>query len=81
LLWNQQTGPEIANFLNKTGSQFEELVDELSVAPEGTAESHKSLAVDPIILAAKSLGIATEGKSKATLAREIAERNLKQPIC
>ena len=73
-LWNPQTGPEITRYLSQARRQFEETLDELPGTLDKTLESYEVFPNDPIIVAAKSLGIMTEGKTKQDLAKEITAR-------
>jgi sec-independent protein translocase protein TatA len=82
-LWGPQKLPEIARSVALAKREFDKVSKELG-APLTSSPSQPSTpaptststaaAVDPIIVAAKALGITTEGKTKEEIAREIAAR-------
>lgn len=82
-LWGPQKLPEIARSVALAKREFDKVSKELGVpltsspSPPSTpapTSTSTAAAVDPIIVAAKALGITTEGKTKEEIAREIAAR-------
>ena len=75
-LWGPQKLPELAKSIGLAKKEFDKAVKEGSASqvtasnPPATAES----ATDPLIVAARSLGISTEGKTKEQIAKEIANK-------
>jgi sec-independent protein translocase protein TatA len=75
--WGPQKLPEIAKSIGQAKREFEKAAKEVStlaITPTGTTEN---VTQAPIIVAAKSLGIATEGKTKEELAAEIVAKTAK----
>jgi sec-independent protein translocase protein TatA len=77
-IWGRQKLPEMARSLGLARREFEKATKEmtsLATAPTpAPMTSTVSPQQDPLIVAAKSLGVVTEGKTKEELAREIAQR-------
>lgn len=74
-LWGPQKLPELARSIGLAKKEFEKAAKEVtSPAASSTAEPTS----DPLITAAKNLGITTEGKTKEEIAKEIAERTTKK---
>ena len=69
--------PEIARSIGQAKREFEKATREFSTGAITPAKTTESVTQEPIIVAAKSLGITTEGKTKEELAKEIAERTVK----
>jgi sec-independent protein translocase protein TatA len=69
--------PEMARSIGQAKREFEKATRDFTTAALTPARTTESVAQEPIIVAAKSLGIATEGKTKEELAKEIAERTVK----
>jgi sec-independent protein translocase protein TatA len=66
-------GPsKILEFAKSLGSAKKELKHSLSTAKDETSQ-------DPLITAAKSMGIDTEGKTKEQIANDIANKTSKRP--
>ena len=74
-LWGPQKLPELARSIGLAKKEFDKAAKEIST-PTATASSSPDT-LDPLIVAAKSLGIATEGKTKEQIAKEIAEKTPK----
>jgi len=75
-IWGPQKLPEMAKSLGQAKREFEKATKEmtnLAIAP-ATSTPVTTTQQDPLIIAAKSLGIITEGKTKEELAKEIAQR-------
>jgi sec-independent protein translocase protein TatA len=83
-IWGPQKLPELARSIGLAKKEFDKATKEASTTtsettatttpPAGAASSIG----DPLIVAAKSLGISTEGKTKEEIAKEIAERSTKK---
>jgi sec-independent protein translocase protein TatA len=74
-LWGPQKLPELAKSIGLAKKEFDKAAKEMST-PTATTTTIEASA-DPLIVAGKSLGIVTEGKTKAEIAKEIADRSAK----
>lgn len=71
-LWGPQKLPELARSIGLAKKEFERTAKEGSSPTNGTSTAQP--ATDPLIVAAKNLGLSTEGKTKEEIAREIADK-------
>ncbi|MGD0177456.1 MAG: twin-arginine translocase TatA/TatE family subunit [Candidatus Bathyarchaeia archaeon] len=74
-LWGPQKLPELARSIGLAKKEFEKAAKEVSAS---TTTATTETSPDPLITAAKNLGIVTEGKTKEEIAREIADRTAKK---
>ena len=74
-LWGPQKLPELAKSIGLAKKEFDKAAKE--GATSLTTSSSTSESTDPLITAARSLGISTEGKTKEQIAKEIAEKSSK----
>jgi sec-independent protein translocase protein TatA len=81
-LWGPQKLPEMARSIGLAKREFEKASKELTspstyIPPSTSASPPTPSAAtpDPLIVAAKSLGITTEGKTREEIAKEIATRS------
>ena len=74
-LWGPQKLPELARSIGLAKKEFEKAAKEVSSSQTPSATSEATS--DPLIVAAKSLGITTEGKTKEQIAKEIADKSAK----
>ena len=75
-LWGPQKLPELARSIGLAKKEFEKAAKEVS-NPQAPSTTPVEASTDPLIVAAKSLGISTEGKTKEQIAKEIAEKTAK----
>ena len=78
-LWGPQKLPELAKSIGLAKKEFEKAAKEASTSPStvstvSTGAASVQPGTDPLIVAAKSLGISTEGKTKEQIAKEIADK-------
>jgi sec-independent protein translocase protein TatA len=75
-LWGPQKLPELAKSIGLAKKEFEKAAKEVTSAASTSTTSEEG--TDSLIVAAKNLGISTEGKTKEEIAKEIAERTSKK---
>ena len=80
-MWGPQKLPELAKSIGLAKKEFEKAAKEASTAtspstvtPASTGAPNPQPTTDPLIIAARSLGISTEGKTKEQIAKEIAAK-------
>ncbi len=71
-LWGPQKLPELARSIGLAKKEFDKVTKEAS-SSTGSSSAPQP-ATDPLIVAAKNLGLSTEGKTKEEIAREIADK-------
>ena len=81
-LWGPQKLPELARSVGLAKKEFEKAAKEVSsttsiASTTSTGAATVQPTTDPIIIAANSIGITTEGKTKEEIAREIREKTTK----
>lgn len=75
-LWGPQKLPELARSVGLAKKEFEKASKEVSSTATGTTSVAPG--ADALIVAANSLGITTQGKTKEEIIREIREAALKK---
>jgi sec-independent protein translocase protein TatA len=73
-LWGPQKLPELARSVGLAKKEFEKAAKETASAGTVPANPQPTPSNDALIVAANSLGIVTQGKTKEEIAREISDR-------
>ncbi len=76
-LWGPQKLPELARSVGIARKEFEQASKE-ATAPTSLTGTLQPSSSEPLLAAAKELGINTEGKTKEEIAKEIAAKVSKQ---
>ena len=76
-LWGPQKLPELAKSIGLAKKEFEKAAKEATTTATTTVSTSQPTS-DPLIVAARELGINTEGKTKEEIARDIAEKTTKK---
>jgi sec-independent protein translocase protein TatA len=75
-MWGPSKLPELARSVGLARKEFEKASKEIS-SPSASPTTESS-SEDALIVAAKELGVSTEGKTKEEIAKEIAEKATKK---
>ena len=75
-LWGPQKLPELARSIGLARKEFEKAGKEGSASASETTTPAPQTGTDQLLVAAKELGINTEGKTKEEIAKSIAEKSI-----
>lgn len=73
-LWGPQKLPELARSIGLAKKEFDKAAKEATTTASSVTQPATKGSPDALIVAAKELGISTEGKTKEEIAKEIAEK-------
>jgi sec-independent protein translocase protein TatA len=73
-LWGPKKLPELARSIGLAKKEFEKSTKEIASITNPTTTPTTENEQDPLLVAAKSLSITTEGKTKEQIAKEIADK-------
>ena len=76
-LWGPKKLPELARSIGLAKKEFKKSTQETSITSPTTSTTTET-AQDPLLAAARSLNISTEGKTKEQIAKEIADKTAKK---
>jgi len=80
-IWGPQKLPELARSIGLAKKEFDKATKKAAATGGATTTTPTTPATpeppvgEPLLVAARSLGISTEGKTKEEIAKEIAERS------
>jgi sec-independent protein translocase protein TatA len=77
-LWGPQKLPELARSVGLAKKEFDKAAKEAYSTGTATANPQLAAENDPLIVAANSLGIITQGKTKEQIASEIRDKATKK---
>lgn len=77
-LWGPKKLPELARSIGLAKKEFKKSTQEITSITSPTTSITAETAQDPLLVAARSLNISTEGKTKEQIAKEIADRTSKK---
>ncbi|MGD0175239.1 MAG: twin-arginine translocase TatA/TatE family subunit [Candidatus Bathyarchaeia archaeon] len=77
-LWGPKKLPELARSIGLAKKEFEKSTQEITSIRSPTTSTTAETAQDPLLVAARSLNISTEGKTKEQIAKEIADKTTKK---
>ncbi|MGA8904867.1 MAG: twin-arginine translocase TatA/TatE family subunit [Candidatus Bathyarchaeia archaeon] len=73
-LWGPKKLPELARSIGLAKKEFEKSTKEIASITNPTTTPTPENEQDPLLVAAKSLSITTEGKTKEQITKEIADK-------
>jgi sec-independent protein translocase protein TatA len=77
-LWGPKKLPELARSIGLAKKEFEKSTKEIASITNPTTIPTTENEQDPLLAAAKSVGVTTEGKTKEQIAKEIADKTTKK---
>jgi sec-independent protein translocase protein TatA len=80
-IWGPKKLPELARSIGLAKKEFEKSTQEIASITNPTAAATTTTTTgseqDPLLVAARSVGVTTEGKTKEQIAKEIADKTAK----